>query len=158
MTSNGSDLKVVRLHSSSTSHRKWSLRTNLYFNQNVIPRSRQALQTLWVISDRAEGEEKQAHQEEQQAGVDGSSMVGGQFALLIGLQAGSVSHDMGNVVLLLDPVEKVWHGAFGKDSYILSAMGLWIKRDRSLLTVDVIHWGRIGQKRIILAISKLSGT
>lgn len=74
-------------------------------------------------SGRAEEEEKEAHQEEQQAGVDGSSVVR-QCALLVGLQAGSISENMGNVVLLLDPVEKLRHGTFGKDSYILYGMGL----------------------------------
>lgn len=59
-------------------------------------------------SDRAEREEKEAHQEEQHAWVVVSSVVGwGQFAVVVGLQTGSVSHDMGNVVLLLDPVEEV---------------------------------------------------
>lgn len=57
--------------------------------------------------------------------MDGSSMVAlGESAVLVGLQAGSVSHDMGNVVLLLDPVKKVSHGAFGKDGNIIDAVGL----------------------------------
>lgn len=69
-------------------------------HSTVIPRS--------FISERAEGEEKEAHQEEQQAGVDRSSVVGRrQFAVLVGLQASSISHDVGNVVLLLNPMEKV---------------------------------------------------
>lgn len=87
-----------------------------------------------------QGEEKEAHQKEQQAGVDGCNMVAlGQSAVLVGLQAGSVSHDVGNVVLLLDPVEKVRHGTFGEDGNIIDAVGLRIKRDGSLLTIVVVH-------------------
>lgn len=78
-----------------------------------------------VVSDGVQREEQETYQKEQHARVDGSSMVAlGQSAVLVGLQAGSVSHDVGNVVLLLDPVEKVRHGAFGKDGNIIDAVGL----------------------------------
>ena len=57
--------------------------------------------------------------------MDGSGVVGrGQFAVLVGLQAASVGHDVGDVALLLDPVEEVRHGTFGEDGYVLDAVGL----------------------------------
>ncbi|KAG7217534.1 hypothetical protein INR49_021461 [Caranx melampygus] len=56
-------------------------------------------------SDGAEREEKESQQEERQARVEDSSMVR-QCASFIGLQTGSKSHDMSNVALLLDPMEK----------------------------------------------------
>lgn len=55
--------------------------------------------------------------------MDGSSVVG-QFTVFVGLQASSISSNMGNVVLLMDTVEKMCHGTFGKDGHIFYAMGL----------------------------------
>ena len=99
-------------------------------------------------SDQVGREEEKAEQEEQQARADGSGVVGwGQSAVVIGLQTGSVSNDMGDVALLLDTVEEVRHGTFGKDGYILYAMGLWIQRDWSLLTVIFTRWSVVGQRR-----------
>lgn len=89
----------------------------------------------------AQWQRKEASQKEQQAGVNGSSMVvRGQWAVLVGGQASGIGYDMGNVVLLLNAMEEMWHGTFGKDSHILNAMGLGIKRDSSLLKVIITRW------------------
>lgn len=99
-----------------------------FFNHIAREHSHLTIRTHFpkvFILHRIEGEEEEAHQEEQQAGVNRSSTAGQrQFAVIVWLQASSISNDMGNVVLLLDPVEKVRHGTFGIDSDILYAMGL----------------------------------
>lgn len=56
---------------------------------------------------RAEREENEAYHYVQQAGADESSVAARQVAVFIGIQASGVSHDMGNVALLLNPMEKV---------------------------------------------------
>lgn len=61
-----------------------------------------------MSSDRAEGQEEEAHEGEQQVWVDSPSMARSrEFADLIRLQTASISHDVGNVVLLLDSMKKV---------------------------------------------------
>lgn len=42
---------------------------------------------------------------------------------------------MGDVVLLLHPVEEVGHGAFGQDGHVLTPMGLRVEGDSRLLRV-----------------------
>lgn len=66
--------------------------------------------------------------------------MAGQIAVVrIRFNASSVSQHMSYVALLLNPVEKVRHGTFGKDSNILDAVGLRIQGHRSLLTVIIIR-------------------
>ena len=45
-------------------------------------------------------------------------------AALIGRQAGGVGQDVGDVALLLHPVEQVRHGALGEDGHVLDAVRL----------------------------------
>lgn len=46
----------------------------------------------------------------------------------IGANAGSVSHGMGDVVLLMDPVQQVGHGPTGKHGHVLATVGLLPQR------------------------------
>lgn len=42
----------------------------------------------------------------------------------VGANAGGVSHGVGDVVLFVDPVEEMSHGAAGENGHILTAVGL----------------------------------
>lgn len=74
-----------------------------------------------VISGRVQGNQQAHHK--KQARVN-SSTVAFQLAICIGLYAGGVSHDMWNVALFLNSVEKVRHWSFGKDGHVFYTMGL----------------------------------
>lgn len=78
-------------------------------HSTIIPRSGHNFLffLFFSILERAEGEEKEAYHYVQQAGVDESSVAAWQVAVFIGLQASGVGHDMGNIALLLNPMEKV---------------------------------------------------
>lgn len=54
--------------------------------------------------------------------------------------AGSISHDMGNVVLLVDTVQQMSHGALSKHSHILSSMSLHTQRHCRLGLVVISLW------------------
>lgn len=64
--------------------------------------------------------------------------VGVRRAVCVGLQAGSVGHDVCHVVLLLHPVEQVSHWPFGVDGHVLSTVRLRIQWDSCLLHVLLI--------------------
>lgn len=42
----------------------------------------------------------------------------------VGADAGGVCHGVGDVVLLVDAVQEMGHGAAGKDGHVLPAVGL----------------------------------
>lgn len=66
------------------------------------------LEAVISHTDRRHREKKGAHQEKQQAGPDGSSVVGkGELAVFVGLQTSCIGQYVGNIALLLDSVEEV---------------------------------------------------
>lgn len=54
--------------------------------------------------------------------------------------AAGVRHHVGDVVLLVDPVQQVGHGALGKHGHVLSPVGLHAERDSGLGLVVVLLW------------------
>lgn len=56
----------------------------------------------------------------------------------VGPNAGGVRHHVGDVVLLMDAVKQVCHGALGKDCHIFSAVGLMAQGDGRLSLVVVV--------------------
>lgn len=72
--------------------------------------------------------------------------VGVRRAVCVGLQTGRIGHDVCHVVLFLHPVKQVSHGTFGINGYILTAMGLCIQWDCSLLHVLLIIWRETSSK------------
>lgn len=67
----------------------------------------------------------------------------------IGADAGGVSHGMGDVVLLVDPMQQVGHGPTGKHSHILAAVGLLPQWHGRLRLVVSVCWGKTAKVRII---------
>lgn len=59
----------------------------------------------------------------------------------VGTDAGCVSHHVGDVVLLVDAVQQVCHGALGEDGYVLPAMGLVAQGHGGLCLVVVVSCG-----------------
>lgn len=60
----------------------------------------------------------------------------------VGTDAGSISHHVGDVVLLVDAVKQVCHGALGEDCHVLPAMGLMPQGHSRLRLVVVVSCGR----------------
>lgn len=54
--------------------------------------------------------------------------------------AGCVGHDVGDVVLLVDPVQQVSQGAFSKHGDVFSSVGLHAQRYGGLGLVVVFLW------------------
>lgn len=46
----------------------------------------------------------------------------------VGADAGGISHGVGDVVLLMDPVQQVGHGPAGEHGHVLTAVGLLPQR------------------------------
>lgn len=61
--------------------------------------------------------------------------------VVVGTDAGCVSHHVGDVVLLVDAVQQVCHGALGEDGYVLPAMGLVAQGHGRLCLVVVVSCG-----------------
>lgn len=57
--------------------------------------------------------------------------------------AACICHHVGDVVLLVDPVQQVGHGAFCKHSHVLSSMSLHGQWYSSLGLVVVFLWTQI---------------
>lgn len=56
----------------------------------------------------------------------------------VGPDTGGIGHHVGDVVLLMDAVKQVCHGALGEDSHVFPAMGLVAQRDGRLGLVVVV--------------------
>lgn len=56
----------------------------------------------------------------------------------IGLEAGGVGHGMGDVVLLLHPVEEVGHGALGQHHHVFPTVSLCLQGHSCLLSVVLV--------------------
>ena len=67
----------------------------------------------------------------------------------VGTDAGCVGHHVGDVVLLVDAVQQVRHGALGKDGYVLPAVGLVAQGHSGLSLVVVVGCGP--EKRLLSA-------
>lgn len=59
----------------------------------------------------------------------------------VGTNAGSISHHMGDVVLLVDAMQQVRHGALGEDCYVLSTVGLLVQGHGRLCLVVFVSCG-----------------
>lgn len=57
--------------------------------------------------------------------------------------AACVGHHVGDVVLLVDPVQQVGHGAFCKHGHVLSSVGFHAQRNSSLGLVVTFLWTHI---------------
>lgn len=55
--------------------------------------------------------------------------------------ASGVGHDMRNVMLLLDSMKKMSHGAFGEDGHVFTAMSLHAQGNGRLSLIVVVLWG-----------------
>lgn len=69
-------------------------------------------------------EGQQRHQEQQEPGSGAARRAGPGTVVKVGPDAGSVSHHVGDVVLLVDAVQQVRHGALGKNRHVFPAVGL----------------------------------
>lgn len=67
----------------------------------------------------------------------------------VGTNAGCVGHHVGDVVLLVDAVQQVRHGALGKDGHVLAAVGLVAQGHRGLRLVVIVSCGP--EKRLLSA-------
>lgn len=56
----------------------------------------------------------------------------------VGPNAGGIGHHVGDVVLLVDAVKQVCHGALGKDGHVFPTMGLVAQGDCRLGLVVVV--------------------
>lgn len=56
----------------------------------------------------------------------------------VGPNAGSIRHHVGDVVLLMDAVKQVCHGALGKDCHVFPTVGLVAQGDSRLGLVVVV--------------------
>lgn len=61
--------------------------------------------------------------------------------VLVGTDAGRVTHHMGNVVLLVDAMQQVRHGTLGEDRDVLPTMGLIAQGHSRLRLVVVVSCG-----------------
>lgn len=91
-----------------------------------------------------EGQKEGRQEQGQGCGTDARGRAP-LAAVSVGLDAGSVGHDMGYIGLLLHPMEEVGHGALGQDGHILTAMGLRVEGHSRLWQVLEVHWG--GERR-----------
>lgn len=66
-----------------------------------------------------------------------------QAVLAVLADAACVCHHVGDVVLLVDAVQQVGHGALGKHGHVLSSVSLRAERDSSLGLVVVFLWTRV---------------
>ena len=67
----------------------------------------------------------------------------------VGTDAGCIGHHVGDVVLLVDTVQQVRHGALGKDGHVLAAVGLVAQGHRGLRLVVIVSCGP--EKRLLSA-------
>lgn len=94
------------------------------------------------------GEEEEEGEEGQEEGDGGGGRAGGGGVAAVGsvgADAGGVSHGVGDVVLLVDPVEEVGHGAAGENRHVFAAVGLLAQRHGRLGLVVGVRWGERGR-------------
>lgn len=67
-----------------------------------------------------------------EGGTQTGALVLLRAVLAVLADAACVGHHVGDVILLVDPVQQVGHGALGKHGHILSSVGLHAQRDSCL--------------------------
>lgn len=96
-----------------------------------------------VARVRRSEEESDKREKRREAG-EGRTRSGGAVelgaVLAVVADAASVGHHVGDVVLLVDAVQQVGHGASRKHGHVLAAVRLGAERNRSLGLVVVFLW------------------
>lgn len=97
--------------------------------------------------------EEQPEEEEEEGEEGGGGRQGpreaargaGRAAVVSVLpDAGGVGHDVGDVVLLVDAVQEVSHGALGEDGHVFPAVRLHPQGDGRLGLVAGLRWVGVG--------------